>query len=199
MSKKRTFPRDVLSFALIALGITAARSSLADHYVVPSGSMMPTVEIGDHVCVDKLAYSVHVPFAKSLAVETHPIARGDVVVLESPDDGIVLLKRVVALPGDRVEVRSGLVHIDGVRIDVDGEASARPVEHLGTPHVLDLEEGGGPDLGPTRVPDGSYLVLGDARGNSRDGRIFGLVRREAIFGRAVSVCLRSGKPAWRGL
>jgi signal peptidase I len=84
-------------------------------------------------------------------------------------------------------------------VDVDGEGSAQPVEHLGTPHALDLEDGGGPDLGPTVVPEGQYLVLGDARGNSRDGRIFGLVPRDAIFGRAVSVCVREGKPAWRGL
>ncbi|MGH7294153.1 MAG: signal peptidase I, partial [Polyangiaceae bacterium] len=74
------------------------------------------------------------------------------------------------------------------------------VEELGgKEHALSSEYGGGPDFGPTRVPAGEYLVLGDNRGNSRDGRFFGWVDRGAILGRAVAVCLRDGKPVWKPL
>jgi signal peptidase I len=62
-----------------------------------------------------------------------------------------------------------------------------------------MESGGGPDFGPTLVPKDAYLVLGDNRGNSRDGRYFGWVKRDAILGKAVAVCLHAGKPVWQAL
>jgi signal peptidase I len=91
--------------------------------------------------------------------------------------GSVLLKRVVAVEGDLVEVRDGHVHIDGREVP-----EAR----------ISLDAGGGPDLAPVRVPRGKVLLLGDNRGNSRDGRTFGFVDREHVLGRAVSVVARDG-------
>jgi signal peptidase I len=162
--------------------------------------MLPTVEPGDHIVVDKLAYGLHAPFTGgAYALHFSPPARGDVVVLLSPDDGIVLLKRVVGVPGDRVTITDGTVVIDGQTMPVREKAGAW-VEELGAhTHAIDLGEGGGPDFGPVRIPDGRYLVLGDNRGNSRDGRYFGLVNRDAILGRAQGVILRHGAPTWLGL
>jgi signal peptidase I len=179
--------------------ILVARASFADHYVVPSGSMEPTVAVGDQVCVAKAAYGLRVPLANAYAVRAEGPSRGDVVVLTSPADGRVLLKRVMAVPGDVVAVAGGRVTIDGVQAPVE-ERDGGLVETVGDrAHALGSEHGGGPDFGPTLVPEDKYLVLGDNRGNSADGRFFGWVDRDAIFGKAVAICVHDGRPTWKGL
>jgi signal peptidase I len=179
--------------------VVSARTSLADHYFVPSGSMLPTVEPDDHVVVDKLAYGLRLPLFDGYAVHFSPPSRGDVVVLLSPDEGTVLLKRVVGVPGDRVAVTDGMLTIDGRPMPVV-ERGGASVEELGAiAHAISLADGGGPDFGPTRIPPERYLVLGDNRGNSRDGRYFGLVARDAIMGRVQGIILRHGAPTWVGL
>jgi signal peptidase I len=121
------------------------------------------------------------------------------VVLTAPDTGIVLLKRVVAVPGDRVRVHGGELEVNGVPVPVEARDGV-PYEALGArPHALDLDDGGGPDLGPLTLPRDRYLVLGDNRGNSRDGRYFGLVDRDAILGHVEGVLWRGGRPTWIGL
>ena len=178
MRSRMRFVFQLLVFAVVTLSV---RASFADHYRVPSGSMTPTVHVDDHVLVAKAAYGVRVPMTTRYVVRFSAPARGDVVVLESPDpsDPIVLLKRVVAIGGDQVEVKDGMVLIDGVLVDTRG--------------------GGGPDFGPARVPDDSLLVLGDNRGNSRDGRTFGFVSRDRVLGRAIAVVARDGLLAYEPL
>lgn len=179
--------------------VFVARSSFADHYTVPSGSMEPTVLTGDQICVNKLAYGLRVPETHTILIRGADPARGDVVVLSSPADGEVLLKRVVAVPGDEVRVIDGRVEINGAMALLH-ERDGAVVEDLGgREHPLGEAYGGGPDFGPTRVPEDRYLVLGDNRGNSRDGRSFGWVERDAILGHAIAVCMRNGRPVWRGL
>jgi signal peptidase I len=164
----------------------STRASFADHYFVPSGSMEPTVHVGDHIIVNKAAYGLRLPLtARWLAMYKMP-ERGDVVVLEA-DQPEVLLKRVVAIGGDVVEVRSGRVRIGGKLLDEHADP---------TP----LEDGdGGPDFGPALVPNGKVLVLGDNRGNSRDGRSFGFVDREHVLGRVIAIVARDGTPTYRPL
>jgi len=197
--RSRSIPRDLVSILGASAIILVARASFADHYRVPSGSMEPTVQVGDQICVNKMAYGLRVPASQRYLVQGAGPARGDVVVLSSPSDGEVLLKRVVAVPGDVVEVSGGRVSIDGSPAPVR-EQDGSVVEELGgREHALSTEYGGGPDFGPTRVPEGEYLVLGDNRGNSADGRYFGWVARGAILGKAVAVCLHGGKPVWESL
>jgi signal peptidase I len=205
----KALPRDAVFVLVVCATLLVARASLADHYVVPSGSMEPTVVVGDHVCVNKLAYGLRVPESEVYVVPASGPARGDVVVLDSPTDGQVLLKRVVAIPGDEIAVTEGRLTLDGVPVNTmaspndagrDGVATERAVEELGRhTHALGLAFGGGPDLPPTTIPSDRYLVLGDNRGNSRDGRYFGLVSRGAMLGRAEAVCLHDGRPVWRSL
>ncbi len=198
-TRQRSLPRDLVSVLAASAVVLVARASFADHYRVPSGSMEPTVAVGDQICVNKVAYGLRVPASQTYVVEGAGPARGDVVVLASPTDGEVLLKRVVAVPGDVVEVADGHVAIDGARAPVH-EANGGVVEELGgREHTLSTEYGGGPDFGPTLVPKDAYLVLGDNRGNSRDGRYFGWVTRGAMLGKAVAVCLHEGKPVWQPL
>jgi signal peptidase I len=164
------------SFVQLAVFVAisfAVRASFADHYRVPTGSMEPTVHIDDHVLVAKAAYGLRLPLTTTYVARFSEPARGDVVILEGVEDPpIVLLKRVVAIGGDHVEVKSGHVFIDG--------------------RLTDARASGGPDFGPARVPDGHVLVLGDNRSNSRDGRTFGFVSRDRVLGRVVAVVARDG-------
>ncbi len=194
-SRKPSWHKDLAAIGAAAAVILVGRSSLADHYHVPSESMLPTVVIDDHILVNKAAYGLRVPFSHVMIAELAGPARGDVVVLESPETGIVLLKRVVAGPGDTIAVENGRLLLDGKPIAVEGKEGAE-VEELGHGHGVRLDDGGGPDFGPVKVPEGRYLVLGDNRGNSRDGRYFGFVKREAILGRAVGILARKGSPTW---
>ena len=126
--------------------------------------------------VDKRAYGVRLPFTLVKVTHGADVARGDVVIFDSPADGTRLIKRVAALGGDRVEVREGHVFVNGAP---EGA------------HLLDLSFGGGPDLPSTRVPEAQVLVLGDARGNSNDGRFFGFVSVDDIYAKALGVYYRS--------
>jgi signal peptidase I len=197
-SKARRFARELLVIAAFALVLMSARSSLADHYRVPSGSMQPTIEIDDRILVNKAAYGLRVPFTSTYVAQFSGPEVGDVVVLDSPEEDKVLLKRVVAIPGTRVEVHGGRVTIDGKVAALEQHADGL-YEQLGHAlHHIAVDHGGGPDYGPVTIPDGRYLVMGDNRGNSHDGRAFGLVSRAAILGRAIGVYWRGG-PTWDGL
>jgi signal peptidase I len=197
--RRRSFLRDLLPALAACAVVFVARSSFADHYRVPSSSMEPTVQVGDQICVNKAAYGLRLPASQTYVAHAAAPTRGDVVVLASPVDGEVLLKRVVAVPGDLVEVKDGRIALGGRFTPVHVQDGALVEELDGRAHEVGDEFGGGPDFGPTRVPEGRFLVLGDNRGNSKDGRFFGWVERDAILGRAVAVCLRDGGLTWQSL
>lgn len=209
-SKRCALLRDLRRLLLVAGLILTGRSVLADWYVVPTGSMKPTILEGDRVFVLKAAYQVRVPFSRVRLFPTGQPRRGDVVVLRNPDGGTVpFVKRLVGLPGDTVEVRNGELYVDGARQaseflpQVDGP-DGHPVligtERLsGTPHpvrVLPDHPDAIRNWGPMMVPAGEVLVLGDNRDESRDGRYFGTRPIDDLLGRAVGV-FWSWDPEWR--
>jgi len=178
--------RDNKVFLVFMFALLVARSSFADHYVVPTGSMEQTLLPGDHVMVDKRAYGLRVPFTLMKMIPGDAPARGDVIVFDAPDDGTRLIKRIVAIGGDNLEVRDGHVFING-----------RPADARA---ALELRQGGGPDVAPTHVPAGYVFAMGDFRGNSRDSRFFGFVREDQIYARAMRVYYRSGEGfVWKPL
>jgi signal peptidase I len=189
--------REALPLVCLLGLLLVARSSLANHYYVPSGSMEPTLLPGDRVVVDMRAYGLRVPFTQWAVWSGDAPTRGDVVVFRSPSDGIRLIKRVVAVGGDRVDLIDGRLAINGTPLAVDHDAP----ENFGDVQVtLNLDAGGGPDLDDLRVPDGQVLVLGDHRGASIDGRYFGFVPAAAIYGQARGVFWRTGDGfGWRRL
>ena len=188
-SRWRNIAVEVRGIALIILCILAARSSLADHYHVPSGSMEHTLIAGDRVVVDKMAYGLRIPFTDARISGGSRVNRGEVVIFDSPGDGIRLIKRIVAVGGDSVAVRDGHLLINGQPMAAAGDSSR---EIFGDRVVdLNLAHGGGPDYEQT-LADGMLLAMGDHRGNSRDGRFFGLVREEVVYGRAMAVYYRKG-------
>jgi signal peptidase I len=171
--------RENTVFLLFMFALVAARSSFADHYVVPSGSMERTLFPGDRVVVDKHAYGVRIPFTLVKITPGDAPARGDVIIFDAPGDGTRLIKRIVAIGGDRLEVRDGHVFVNGM----PGDAKAS----------LDLRMGGGRDVAPLTVPEGQVFAMGDFRGNSRDSRFFGFVPVEEIYAKASRVYYRSGE------
>jgi len=189
---------ELIQVAVVALLVLAARSSVADHYVIPSGSMEYTLLPGDHVYVDKSAYGVRIPFTRWKLTSGEAPSSGEVVIFDSPEDGTRLIKRIVAVEGDVVTIDDGELLVDGQSVRADGP---RDLEIVGG-HVADLNLsfGGGLDLPPTEIAPGQVLVIGDARGNSRDGRIFGMIDADTIYGKAKSVIYRRGDGlVWRPL
>ena len=196
---ERTTVKDVISLMAFVAILIFARASLADHYVVPTSSMVPTVNVGDRLIVNKLAYGLRLPLTEIYVIETNGPQHGDVVVLDSPEESKVLLKRVVALPGEEVSVRAGRLVIDGEEIPTEIAETKITEDLLGKRHSIALTRGGGPYFGPVRIPDRQYLVMGDNRGESYDGRFFGFVNREAILGRSVAIYWSDGRPTWTPL
>ena len=189
---------EAMPLLAIVLLMTVARSSFANHYVVPTGSMEPTLMPGDRVAVNMMAYGLRLPFTDiALTTGTDP-QPGDVVVFDSPRDGTRLIKRIVAVAGDRVELRDGCLAINGRWLHA---GTAPVVETFGNTHaVLNLADGGGADIAALTIPAGQALVLGDHRGSSADGRYFGLVPLQAFYGKAVAVYYRRGEgPVWNRL
>ena len=179
------------SFAMMILLLTVARTSFANHYQVPSGSMEPTLMPGDRVAVNMLAYGLRIPFTDIEVIDRGEPQPGDVVVFKSPTDGTRLIKRVVAVGGDTVALVDGRLWIDGKPLQ---DADAADIEHFGQRDVhLNLRDGGGPDIATATIPAGMALVLGDHRGNSADGRYFGLVPMKSLYGKASAVYYRSGE------
>jgi signal peptidase I len=202
---------DDLPTLLLALGIALGiRTFVFQSFYVPSDSMFPTLLIGDHVFVSKLAYGPGVPFVERSLPGYREPRRGDVVVFQLARDGRriyapdrrpdlpqeAFIKRLVALPGETVELRGGVVHVDGVPAPQlrTGERFTDPAgrtfdvleETLGDcrHRVLDDPRIPPMDLAPFRVEEGRYFFLGDNRDNSYDSRGWGTVRGLEIEGPA---------------
>lgn len=188
---RRWLRAELPQVALMLVLLAAARDSFANHYYVPSGSMEHTLEIGDRVAVDMRAYGVRLPFTDVLLVDTGKPERGDIAVFDSPQDGTRLIKRVAAVAGDEVELVDGRLSVNGVALEaIDATDTEVFRNHRAT---LNLSHGGGPDIHGLTVPDGQVLMLGDARGNSIDGRFFGLVPASELYGRAAAIYYRRGE------
>lgn len=159
---------EVISFIktlvlLVAIAIML-RGTVIEAFKIPSGSMIPTLRIGDHILVGKLSYGLRLPFMASTVYDYAEPKRGDIVVFTRPDDpatqdeddsSINIIKRVVGLPGEEVEVVGTKVIING-----------KPLEE---PYAI-WDEGGVKSWGPEKIPAGHVLLLGDNRDHSKDSR-----------------------------
>ncbi len=182
-------------FLLGAAIILPLKSAVADFNWVPSGSMEPTITPLEFVWVNKLAYDLKVPFTTHHLAHWGDPQRGDIAVFFSPADGGRLVKRVVGLPGDTIEMRQGRLLINGESLaytDVDRSSPqvVTATEALpGRPHAIQVlpERAAYRTFGPFTVPEDAYFMLGDNRDNSHDSRFFGPVPRKRIVGRASHV------------
>ena len=185
---------------IMIIVIGSMRSALADWNDVPTGSMKPTIVEGDRVIVNKLAYDLKIPFTTVHVAEWDNPQRGDIVVFFSPADEKRLVKRVVGLPGDLVELRDNSLLING-RPAVYAPVEDSLPSSFSNPHLISKETLGAMShpimispllpavrtFGPLVVPDGHYFVMGDNRDNSYDSRFIGPIARKRIVGKAVGV------------
>ena len=206
---KKKVIHEIRIFLLMILVVSSLRSALADWNDVPTGSMKPTIQDGDRVVVNKLAYDLKIPFTTINVAKWDDPQRGDIVVFFSPFDGTRLVKRVVAVPGDRVEMVNNQLLVNGTpaRQSLIAEVSTR---EFGTGYILDEDLLGHthqimitPEaraerrtFGPRVIPPGQYFVLGDNRDNSNDSRFIGVVERRKIVGKAVAVAFSLDRSNW---
>jgi signal peptidase I len=201
---------EIRPLLITALVLFSVRSSLADWNDVPSGSMNPTIIEGDRIYVNKLAYDLKFPFTTwHLAQWSNP-KRGDIVVFFSPYDGTRLVKRVIGLPGDTIELRNEHLIVNGKPVNYaplsaeisvqlpsdEQERSLFATENLpGHSHAVMAipEVPAKRTFGPVQVPEGSYFMMGDNRDNSFDSRYFGFVARDRIVGKATDVVFSINK------
>ena len=190
-------------FVVFLLLLGVFRTAVADWNPIPSGSMRPGLLEGDVVFVNRLAFNVKVPLTDVVLAHTGEPARGDVVTFASPTDGTRLIKRIMAVPGDVVEMRDEKLIINGNPARyTDMEHVMEPVGQGSYAQATRLDEQVGAqkhriqmlpgraarrDFAVITIPPEQYLMLGDNRDNSADSRYIGLVPRHLLIGRAVRV------------
>ncbi len=189
-------------FITFMLCMIMFRSAVADWNVVPTGSMQPTIRIGDRIQVDKLAYDMRLPLTHISLLHLADPRRGDIVVLDSRAAHERLLKRVIGLPGDRVAMRDNVLFINGHAARYDMIVRSGIHDDRQDPAHYEIERYGrmrhairlsvnrpspASNFGPVKVPAGEFLLLGDDRDNSMDSRYLGFFPRSEIVGRSRSV------------
>ena len=190
------------SFFPVFLVVLVLRSFLVEPFRIPSGSMMPTLLIGDFILVNKYAYGIRLPVADTKVIDIGQPKRGDVIVFRYPEDpSTPFIKRVVGLPGDLVSYYDKTLFINGeaaeqrsvgayVGIGSGAKMSGaqRRTENFGDEkHDILVQAGGHSVEGKLTVPEGHYFVLGDNRDNSRDSRYWGTVPDELLIGKAFTI------------
>jgi signal peptidase I len=226
----------------VLLIVLILRSFIAEPFRIPSGSMMPTLDVGDFILVNKFSYGLRLPAFNNKVVSLGEPRRGDVVVFRFPgylceDNGKLVrsgdqtcadphapvpnqnwIKRVIGMPGDRIETRGSELYVNGERVGTTevGPFQGNPrrsedqlmltygakiyTEHLGSvDHAIALMDAGQPNdipnpVVPSEVPKGCYIMMGDNRDNSTDSRWWGCMPESHLVGKAVLVWL-----SWKGL
>ena len=208
-----------VSFFPVILAVFVLRSFVVEPFKIPSGSMMPTLLIGDFILVNKFTYGIRLPIVDWKAISIHEPQRGDVMVFRyPPDPSLDYIKRVVGLPGDRIEYRNKRLWINGREVPerrVDDylsrermQYSERYIEDLGGVEHQILIDSDAPSMPPFArafpysancnynsegmacvVPPGHYFMMGDNRDNSSDSRVWGFVPEQNIVGKAFFIWL----------
>ena len=189
---------------LIVFVIIPVKSSLADFNWVPTGSMNPTILEGDFVFVNKAAYGLRVPLTLQRMARWSGPERGDIIICFSPEDNVRLIKRMIGLPGDVLELRRNQLYINGQAMPqsamdpnaledlsetllAEGQFSVEQLDACTHPIMISPGKPAKRSFAPIVLPEGQYFVMGDNRDNSRDSRFFGFVPRKKIVGRAVGI------------
>ncbi|HEU4345287.1 MAG TPA: signal peptidase I [Candidatus Binatia bacterium] len=178
---KSTFREYVEAIGMALLLALFIRTFIVQAFKIPSGSMIPTLQIGDHILVNKLSYGIRVPFWDQYAVNFGSVQRGDVVVFVFPEDRSKdFIKRVIGVAGDSVEVRGKKVYINGKEID-------DPYAHYEGDDPQSIGLPSRDDYGPKTVPANQIFVMGDNRDRSYDSRFWGYVDLSDVRGKAFLI------------
>jgi len=177
-STLREYIEAIVIAVLLALFI---RTFIVQAFKIPSGSMLETLQIGDHLLVSKFIYGIKMPFTGKVLIPVKEPQRGDIVVFKFPEDpSMDYIKRVIATGGETVEIKDKKVFINGQLLaDDHGQFKDESIH----PPSQDPRD----NFGPVTVPEGKLFVMGDNRDNSFDGRFWGFVSLEAVRGKAFII------------
>jgi signal peptidase I len=205
--RKKSFYKEWIEPFLIAAVVALfIRQFVVEAFKIPSGSMIPTLTIGDHLLVNKFVYGPRIPFTDSRIFNGKEPKRGEIIVFKYPENEKKnFIKRVIGLPGDKIQIIDGRLFINDQPVllsaqgvsdstDEDGGTpfAAKPKlyeEQLGTVQhrIRYLHDQKGYGFGPVLVPAQSVFVMGDNRDNSQDSRVWGFVKFNKIIGRALII------------
>lgn len=165
MTPKKSIIREYIEAMVVAILLALViRAFVIQAFKIPSGSMLQTLQIGDHVLVNKFIYTFYDP------------ERGDIIVFKYPvDETRDFIKRVVGLPGETIEVKNRVVYVNGKPINEDYAVHGPSGFNAST------------NMSPRHIPLGSYFVMGDNRDNSMDSRVWGFLKRDLIKGKALII------------
>lgn len=187
---------EIFSLVIIVVGVFAFKSTVISNYTVISGSMMPTIEIGDKLVINKMAYDFRIPFTKTRLLEYGTPKRGEVVVFECPyDSSMTFVKRLIGLPGDHIEIDHGFITINGKALknslkdkkeifDVLRKGGLYQETLEGFEYTVRRVPGRVLPKVSVTVPEGHYFAVGDNRDESSDSRSWGFVPKENLWGKA---------------
>ena len=182
MSEPKSKLREYIEAILLAIVIAFfIRTFVIQAYKIPSGSMKPTLLIGDHILVSKFSYGIKLPFIRSTLIPIGEPKRGDIVVFIYPEDRSKdFIKRLIGIPGDTIEVRNKKILLNGLPLDdVHGVHSDTVI----IPASVQPRD----NFGPVKVPEGSLFVMGDNRDESYDSRFWGFVSMKDVLGKALVI------------
>jgi len=187
--------------AVVALFI---RQFVVEAFKIPSGSMIPTLTIGDHLLVNKFIYGPRIPFTDIRIFSWKEPKRGEIIVFKYPEDESKnFIKRVVGLPGDKIEIKKGILFINDRPVPIVAQSASVEMNQASSPTFYDtprlfeeqlgminhtmqyLRDQTSSNFGPKLVPAESVFVMGDNRDNSQDSRVWGFVKYDKILGRAL--------------
>ena len=186
---KKSALRESFESLIIAVALALfARTFVFQAFKIPSGSMEKGLLVGDHLIINKMGFTPAVTPVERAVLPGRPIQRGDVIVFKYPvDPARDFIKRVVGLPGDRLELKQKKVYINGQALD-------EPYVQYLTPMPAEGEQTDDKRVayGPVTVPTGQYFMMGDNRDNSEDSRFWGFVPASYIKGQALFIYFSSG-------
>lgn len=197
------------SFFPVLFIVLILRSFIAEPFQIPSGSMIPTLEIGDFILVNKFTYGIRLPVVRTKVIEINKPKRGDVMVFFPPHRKQYFIKRVIGLPGDEINYINNELFVNGKKVPESLQArlpAARPSFELLEESLGDVKHKIRKDIAYSEfyytqryirnytVPEGHYFMMGDNRNQSSDSRVWGPVPEKNIVGKAFAIWMH-----WEGL
>ena len=177
-SKLREYAEAIVIAILIALFI---RTFIIQAFKIPSGSMKPTFEIGDHILVSKFIYGIKIPFLRNTLIPIGDPQRGDIVVFIYPEDRSKdFIKRVIGVSGDTIEIRNKKIYLNGLPMN---DTYGMYTDDFIIPGSIQPRD----NFGPVTVRPGSIFVMGDNRDQSYDSRFWGFVNLKDVMGKAFII------------
>jgi signal peptidase I len=182
---RKSIVREYFESLVIAVILALfVRTWVFQAFKIPTGSMEPNLLVGDHLIVNKMQYAPTLTAFERAIMPSRPIHRGDIIVFKFPQDpGRDFIKRVIGLPGDRLELHRKVVYINGKPLDEPYAHFLEPPSTDGPPRTDDLRE----EYGPVTVPPHQYFMMGDNRDNSEDSRYWGFMPESYVKGQALFI------------